>query len=114
ARDFLSALPLEFTAIVLGREGWMKLHRWTWPEVAAVHFLDRRRIPRDPGPTRAARVRRALRLALTGPFDLLWTAPHETWRAIRTGRTAELFEVLRGLWDGIRNRPLPLRRLGLR
>ncbi len=113
-RDFLRALPLEFTAIVLGREGWMKLGRWTWGELARVHFLDRRGIARDPGSGGSARLRRGLRLALTGPVDLFWTAPRDVWRAVRTGRTAELFEVLRGLRDGALNRPLPLARLGLR
>jgi hypothetical protein len=48
------------------------------------------------------------------PFDLLWSLPREIWDAHRQGRLAELSFYLRGLWDGLRDRPLPLEKLGLK
>jgi hypothetical protein len=110
----LRALPLEFTAIVLGREGWMKLGRWDWRELFRFYFLDRHGIPRTPPPGRAGRIARALRVALHVPLDLLWSVPRDLWQALRLGRTDELVETVRGLRDGILDRPLPLARLGLR
>jgi GT2 family glycosyltransferase len=114
ARRVFQSAPLEFTALVLGREGWLRLGRWSWGELARFYLLDRHRIPRDPPPGRWARIVRALRLAILVPVDLLWSAPRDIWQAVRTGRTMELFEKLRGVRDGMRDRPLPLKRLGLR
>jgi GT2 family glycosyltransferase len=114
ARAFLGSLPLEITAVVLDREGWMKLGRWTWREMASAYFLDRRGIPRAAPPGLRARLARAARLAWTVPVDALWWFPRYACRAHRAGRTAEFVETLRGLRDGVLGRPLPLERLGLR
>jgi hypothetical protein len=114
ARAFLRALPLQFTATVLGREGWMRLGRWTWGELAGVYLMDRRGIPRVAGSGRGARLGRTLRLAAAVPVDLLFSFPRDVWRAHRSGRLAELTETLRGLRDGLLDRPLPHARLGLR
>ena len=46
--------------------------------------------------------------------DALIALPRDLWRAHRDGRTSEMEEHLRGLIDGVLNRPLPLVRLGLR
>jgi len=109
----LRALPLEFTAVVLGREGWLKLGRWSWGELARFYFLDRHGLPR--GPLRGgARLTRALRLTVVAPVDVLWSFPRDVWCAFRSGRTAELLETVRGLVDGALDRALPLERLELR
>ena len=92
----------------------MKLGRWSWEEFARFYFFDRHGIPREPPTDRGARILRALRLAVLAPVDVLWSMPRDVWRAVRVGRTAELFATMRGWWDGLRDRPLPLRRLGLR
>src|SRR5438552_13937249 len=113
-KHVVRGLPLEFTAAVLGREGWMKLGRWSWTELARFYFLDRHGIPRELPANRGARIARALRLAILAPIDVLWSMPRDVWRAVRVGRTAELCATVRGWWDGLRDRPLPLRRLGLR
>jgi len=114
AKHVVRELPLEFTAVVLGREGWMKLGRWSWGELVRFYFLDRRGIPREPPREWRARLARPLRLAVLAPVDALWSWPRDVWRAVRAGRTAEVFAELRGLRDGILDRPLPLKRLGLR
>jgi GT2 family glycosyltransferase len=113
-KHVIREMPLEFTAVVLGREGWMKLGRWSWGELARFYFFDRHGIPRERPRTPVARVARALRLAVLGPIDALWSMPRDVWCAMRVGRTAEFFATVRGLRDGFLDRPLPLERLGLR
>jgi len=112
--SFLREVPLEFTAIVLGREGWMKLGRWSWSELARFYFLDRRGIPRGRPPGGWQRLARAFRLAIIVPVDTLWSFPRDVLHAVRIGRTTEMAETLRGLRDGALDRPLPLERLRLR
>lgn len=102
-------VPLELLAIVMQREGWMRLGRWGYRDAARLHFVDRHRA-RLAG--RAPLGRLAL-LAVFVPVDLFWTLPREIWSAARHGRLAQFRSYLHGLWDGWRNRPLPLRQLGL-
>jgi hypothetical protein len=45
---------------------------------------------------------------------LLCDLPREVRRARGEGQTAQVEACLRGHWDGVRGRPLPLERLGLR
>jgi len=59
-------------------------------------------------------LRRMLLLPVTAPADLCWFLPRDVVRGVRQGRTIELAEYLRGLWDGYRDRPIPYARLGLR
>ncbi len=112
-RSFLASLayevPLELLAIVLQREGWMRLGRWTYRDAARLHFVERH------GGRLAGRAPLAKLAVLTAliPVDLLWTLPREMRRAARQGRLAQFRSYLRGLWDGWRDRPLPLRQLGL-
>lgn len=113
AMQLVRRVPLELVALVLDRQGWLRLGRFGWGEAARVLFLDRHALPRGPL-TGAARVRRAARLALLVPLDLVWGLPRAVWRAWRAGRLAEATGELRGLFDGWRGRPLPLVRLGLR
>jgi GT2 family glycosyltransferase len=102
-------LPLEYLAIVMGREGWMILGRWSWRQMFASYFVER-----HAWLARRGRLARALALLVLVPFDLLWSFPRDAWRAWRSGRTASFGAQVRGLWDGYRRRPLPLERLRLR
>jgi len=102
-------IPLELLAIVMQREGWMRLGRWSYPDAARLHFVERHAALLDG---RGAAAKYAL-LALLLPVDLLVTLPHDIWRAARQGRLAQFRSYLHGLWDGWRDRPLPLRELGL-
>jgi hypothetical protein len=102
-------VPLELLAILMQREGWMRLGRWSYRDAARLHFVERHAARlADRG-----RLARAALLAVSIPVDLLWTLPREIGAAARQGRLAQLRSYLRGLWDGWRDRPLPLRELGL-
>ncbi|MEO8601001.1 MAG: glycosyltransferase family 2 protein [bacterium] len=79
----LRELPLEYLAIVYDREGWLRLGRYGWQDAFAMLRADGRTIP--------SRLR----------------------SAHASGRTAQFSAYLRGLWDGVCGRPLPLERLGL-
>jgi GT2 family glycosyltransferase len=107
-------LPLEFFAIVLGRLGWMRLGLWTWRRMGRFYFVERHALLREPRPGLGAAVVRALARVVLVPWDLFVALPRDVVRAIRSGRLVEFAEYLRGLWDGVRDRPLPLARLGLR
>jgi GT2 family glycosyltransferase len=107
-------IPLELLAIVLRREGWMRLGRWSYPDAARLHFVERHPFLLRETHGAGGRLGKALALAALVPFDLLWTLPREIWRAQRQGRTQQFAQYLRGLRDGILDRPLPLERLGLR
>jgi hypothetical protein len=117
-RQFLKScgyeIPLEFLAIVLGREGWMTLGRWTYPEFVRAFFIDRHASLRAPAEGAAARVRWAATLLVLAPIDLLYVLPRAVLHARRRGRLDQFGAYLRGLRDGLLNRPVPLERLGLR
>jgi len=66
------------------------------------------------GPGLAAAVMRSFARVVLLPWDLFVALPRDVVRASRSGRLAEFAEYLRGLWDGVRDRALPLMRLGLR
>jgi hypothetical protein len=96
-------------AILMQREGWLRLGRFGYRDAARAHFVDRH-AAQLAGRGRLGRI--AL-LALLVPVDLLWTLPRELRHAARQGRLAQMRSYLRGLWDGWNGRPLPLRELGL-
>jgi GT2 family glycosyltransferase len=96
-------LPLETMAAILGAEAWYRLGRWSWRDVADAYL-------RDPADREAGRLRRMAAL----PLAVAWRFPRDLVRAARSGRLGEVAETLRGLRDGILDRPLPLKRLGLR
>ena len=102
-------IPLEMLAVVLNREGWMRLGRWSYGEAARVHFIERRTALLDG---RGPLARLAILLS-TIPFDLLWTLPRAIADAARRRRLDQLRKHVQGLWDGFLGRPLPLRDLGL-
>ncbi|MGH7789072.1 MAG: glycosyltransferase family 2 protein [Candidatus Binatia bacterium] len=80
----LREIPLEYAAVVFDREGWLRLRRWGYRDLARHIFIERQPV-----------------------LQLIRAAE-------RSGRTAEFRAYLRGLWDGLRDRPLPLEELGLR
>jgi hypothetical protein len=88
----------------------MRLGRWSYAEAARVHFVERRAALLD-GRAGAARL---LVFAGTVPLDLFVTFPREIAAAWRAGRLDQLRYHVRGLWDGVLDRPLPLAELGLR
>jgi hypothetical protein len=106
ARACVRELPLELMALVLGRAGWLRLGRFGWADVARWYLIERRPTPR-------AAAARALVVAVRAPLALVWTVPRDVVRAHRQGLLDELHEYCRGLLDGVRDRPLPLERLGL-
>jgi GT2 family glycosyltransferase len=110
ARD----VPLEFFAAVLGRLGWMRLGRWTWRRMLHFYLVERHPALRTAPAGARGTLRRMLLLPVTAPADLCWFLPRDVVRGVRQGRTIELAEYLRGLWDGYRDRPIPYARLGLR
>ena len=97
----------------MGREEEYEIGLWTWSRFFRFYFLDRNGVPKEPAPTLGARVRRHVRWIARLPFDLLWCLPRDIWRARRSGCTEQIDEIIRGLWDGLLDRPLPLKRLGL-
>jgi hypothetical protein len=100
----LYAAPLEALAAILRQEPALKIGAFGyWRALCVILFGPEPEGPRD--------IARGL---LAAPVSLLWRFPREAWRAHREGRTAQVAELVRGLWDGIRERPLPLERLGLR
>jgi glycosyltransferase involved in cell wall biosynthesis len=107
-------LPLEFFAVVLGRAGWMRLGFWDWRRMCRFYFVDRHALLREPRPGLQAALVRALARAVLLPWDLFVALPRDVVRAIRSGRLAEFVEYVRGLRDGVCDRPLPLTRLGLK
>jgi len=104
ALSSLYAVPLELLAVVMGREEDLMLGLWTYRRA----FL---RYCFDPAAGNTGTL--GQRLART-PIRLFVAFPRDLVAAHRAGRTAQLVEHCRGLWDGIRDRPLPLERLGLR
>jgi GT2 family glycosyltransferase len=113
-RSTAYCVVLEFLAAVTGREEEYDIGAWTYPRFLAFYLLDRRGITAPPAGELFRALRRHPRWLLYLPFDLLLALPYDTWRAYRAGCLAQVIETVRGLWDGILDRPLPLRRLGLR
>jgi len=107
-------IPLEFLAILTQREGWLRLGRFGYRDAARLYFVERHPVLTRPAGSPRDRIRQALAFVLLVPIDLLWTLPREIWRAHREGHTAQFVQYLRGLRDGILDRPIPLERLGLR
>jgi hypothetical protein len=107
-------IPLEFLAILMQREGWLRLGRFGYKDAARLHFVDRHPLLMRPSRGWRDGLVKALAFAMLVPIDLFWNLPREIWRAHRAGRTAQFAQYLRGLRDGVLDRPIPLEDLGLR
>jgi GT2 family glycosyltransferase len=106
----LYAVPLELLAVVMAREEDLMLGLWNYRRALTLYCLEREL----PTPTAAVTLGHRLRAVARAPKHLLVTLPADIRAAHREGATAQLVEHVRGLWDGVRDRPLPLQRLGLR
>ena len=102
------ALPLELLAVLLGRVGKMRLGHWSYGDAARLYLTRRHQLLRN-----GALGARVL-MPLYALADLCWPFPRDLWHAYREGRLDEFIESVRGLVDGIADRPIPLERLGLR
>jgi GT2 family glycosyltransferase len=103
----LYAVPLEFLAAVMRQEPALKIGAWNYRKALALYWSNPDGVD-DPPP--ASALARLVRL----PAALFRTLPRDVRQARAEGRLAQVSEHVRGLWDGILDRPLPLQRLGLR
>jgi GT2 family glycosyltransferase len=114
ARACAREIPLELTAILMNERGRMRLGSWRYADFARAYFVDRHPVLRAPRRGLAGRLRRAAGFVVLPVVDGLWSLPRDIVLAWRRGRLGEFCEYLRGLRDGVLDRPLPLERLGLR
>jgi GT2 family glycosyltransferase len=112
--DLARLLPLETTAVVLGAESWFRLGQWTWRDVGDVYLRGSAEPQRRRRSGAGGRLLESLWLVPAVVLAVGWRFPRDVVRAARSGRLGEIAETLRGLRDGILDRPLPLERLGLR
>jgi hypothetical protein len=103
----LYAVPLEFLAAVMRQEAALKIGAWGYRKALSLYCANPYGAD-DPPPVSA--LTKLLRL----PVVLFRALPRDIRAARREGRLAQVREQVRGLWDGICDRPLPLERLGLR
>jgi GT2 family glycosyltransferase len=103
-------IPLELLAVVVDREEELHLGLLTYRGALARYCLEAAGSPPGERP-RAGAVLRAIGRA---PLSLLRDLPRDVRRARAEGHTAQVEACLRGHWDGVLGRPLPLERLGLR
>jgi GT2 family glycosyltransferase len=110
----LRNVPLEYLAAVMGREEEYEIGVWTYPRVAEFYFFNRHGVRLRPEQGALAKLWSVLKVAPLFPIDLFWSLPRHILAAHREGHIAQPREEIRGLWDGLLDRPLPLERLGLR
>lgn len=100
----LYAAPLEALAAILRQEAALKIGMFGYRRALAVILF-------GAEPETVADYAKGI---LGSPIWLLWWFPRQARLAHREGRTTQAVELVRGLWDGLLDRPLPLERLGLR
>ncbi len=103
-------IPLELLAVVVDREEELHLGLLTYRGVLARYCLEAAGWAGKGRPPLGA----ALRAIARAPLTLLRDLPRDVRAARAAGHTAQVEACLEGHWDGVRNRPLPLERLGLR
>ena len=103
----LYGVPLEFLAAVLRQEPALKIGAWSYRRAVSLYCANPDGIDDPPSLSFWTKLRNA-------PYVLLRALPRDIRSAHREGRLAQIGEHLRGLWDGVLDRPLPLERLGLR
>jgi hypothetical protein len=109
ARYWLSSayhVPLEYLAALLNREEDLWLGLWSYRR--ALWLYCQEWAGRHPGRGRG------LRWVWHAPRALLVDLPRDVRQARVDGITAQVDEYVRGLVDGLHDRPLPLERYGLR
>ncbi len=113
-RACVREIPLEFSAILVGEAGRMRLGAWSYRRFLDTYFIERHPVLRTPPHGWLGGARRLGAMVTLPVLDALWSLPRDIVRAWRRGQFAEFAEYLRGLRDGVLDRPLPLGRLGLR
>ena len=109
------AIPLELLAVVLEREEELKLGLLTYRKALAWYCLEETGARGSVADGRwRVSLRQRLRALAAAPRLLLRALPRDIARARRDGLTAQVEACLRGHWDGVLDRPLPLEELGLR
>jgi GT2 family glycosyltransferase len=103
----LYAVPLEFLAAVMRQESALKIGAWNYRRAFALYWANPDGVDDPPPASALSRLRRV-------PVTLFRTLPRDVRQARAEGRLAQVAEHVHGLWDGVRDRPLPLERLGLR
>ena len=101
-------VPLELLAAVMRQEPALKIGAWSYRKALWLYCATPRGAHGpEPSPSLLAMVARV-------PYVLLRALPRDVGIARREGRLGQIGAHVRGLWDGILDRPLPLERLGLR
>lgn len=103
-------VPLELLAVLLGREEEIMLGMWTWRRAIRLVCLQ----DADTGADWPRGVRGWIRAIRNVPSELFDHLPRELAKASEAGATAQVEEHVRGLWDGLLDRPIPFERLRLR
>jgi GT2 family glycosyltransferase len=103
-------IPLEVLAIVLDREEELHLGLLTYRGALARYCLESVGWRGDRSPT----MRERLRALGRAPVSLLRDLPSDIRQARAEGLTVQVDACVRGHWDGVLGRPLPLEQLGLR
>jgi GT2 family glycosyltransferase len=103
-------VPLEWLAVVFDREEELQMGLLTYRGAFARFCLDAVGVAPGRGPTASE----ILRAVVRAPLTLLRDFPRVARRARAEGQTAQVEANVRGHWDGVCGRPLPLARLGLR
>jgi hypothetical protein len=103
-------IPLELLAIVVDREEELHLGLLTYRGALGRYCLEAVGWTRGRPPSTGEVARAVIR----APLSLLGDLPRDVRRARAEGHTAQVEACIRGHWDGIRGRPLPLAQLGLR
>jgi hypothetical protein len=91
------------------QENALKIGAWSYRKALSMYCANPDAAWESPDvpPTTLTKLRRL-------PAVLFHALPRDARIARDEGRLGQLAEHLRGLWDGFRDRPLPLKRLGLR
>jgi hypothetical protein len=102
-------VPLEFLAAVMRQESALKIGAWSYRKALSMYCANPDAAWEPPGvpvsmPTKTRRL----------PGVFFHALPRDVRIARAEGRLRQIREHVRGLWDGILDRPLPLERLGLR
>ena len=107
ALSSLYGVPLEFLAAVMRQEAALKIGAFSYGKALSLYCANPDGVD-DPAPASSLTRLRHL------PAVLFRALPRDIRLARREGRLAQVREHVRGMWDGILGRPLPLERLGLR
>jgi GT2 family glycosyltransferase len=103
----LYGVPLEFLAAVMRQEQALKIGAWSYRKALSLYCADPDGLDDAPPVSGLTKLRRL-------PAVLFRALPRDIRIARQEGRLAQIREHVRGLWDGLLDRPLPLERLGLR